>query len=36
VPFCSMVESIIALDSWYNKRDATLPDLAGGEDHAFG
>ena len=35
-PFCNMVDSLIALDSWYNKRDATSPDLSGGEDGPFG
>jgi hypothetical protein len=35
-PACAMMESIIALDDWFNRRDATTPDLSGGEDHAFG
>lgn len=35
-PFCNYVESLVALDNYFNKRDATLPDLAGGEDQALG
>jgi hypothetical protein len=31
-----MLESIIALDDWFNKRDATLPDTEGSEDGPFG
>jgi hypothetical protein len=35
-PACTMLESIIALDDWFNKRDATLPDTEGSEDGPFG
>jgi len=35
-PACSMLESIIALDDYFNKRDATLPDTDGSEDGPFG
>jgi hypothetical protein len=35
-PLCSFVDSLIALDDWYNKRDATLPDTDGSEDGPFG
>lgn len=35
-PFCTFVESLMALDDWYNKRDASLPDLDGSEDAPFG
>lgn len=35
-PFCNFVESLMALDDWYNKRDATLPDTDGSEDGPFG
>jgi hypothetical protein len=35
-PACTMLESIIALDDWFNKRDATLPDSDGSEDGPFG
>jgi hypothetical protein len=31
-----MLESIIALDDYFNKRDATLPDSEGSEDAPFG
>jgi len=35
-PACTMLESIIALDDYYNKRDATAPDSDGSEDGPFG
>jgi len=35
-PACNMLESIIALDDYFNKRDATLPDTDGSEDAPFG
>jgi hypothetical protein len=36
-PFCQYVESLIALDNYFNKRDAGLPDIAeGDEDGPFG
>lgn len=35
-PFCQFVESLMALDDWYNKKDATLPDTDGSEDAPFG
>lgn len=35
-PLCEMVESIIALDDYFNRRDATLPDTDGSEDGPFG
>lgn len=35
-PACQMLESIIALDDWFNRRDATLPDSDGSEDGPFG
>lgn len=35
-PACNMIESIIALDDYFNKRDATLPDLDGSEDEPLG
>lgn len=35
-PACNMLESIIALDDYFNKRDATLPDTDGSEDQPFG
>lgn len=35
-PFCQYVESLVALDDWFNKRDATQPDIDGGEDMPFG
>jgi hypothetical protein len=35
-PFCSYLESLQSLDNYFNKRDAGLPDLSGGEDTAFG
>jgi hypothetical protein len=35
-PFCSLLESLISLDDWWNRRDATLPDSSGGEDAPFG
>lgn len=35
-PFCALLESIIALDDWFNKRDATLPDTDGSEDAPLG
>ena len=35
-PACTMLESIIALDDYFNKRDATLPDTDGSEDSPFG
>ena len=35
-PACNMLESIIALDDYFNKRDATLPDTEGSEDGPFG
>lgn len=35
-PFCTFVESLMSIDDWYNKRDATLPDGDGSEDGPFG
>jgi hypothetical protein len=35
-PFCVLLESIIALDDWFNRRDATQPDTEGSEDAPFG
>ena len=36
-PCCQYIESLIALDDYWNKRDATLPDAAeGDEDGPFG
>jgi hypothetical protein len=35
-PLCEFVESIIALDDYFNRRDATLPDTDGSEDGPFG
>lgn len=35
-PLCVLVEQIISLDDWFNKKDATLPDQAGSEDAPFG
>lgn len=35
-PACNMIESIIALDDYFNKRDATLPDTDGSEDAPLG
>jgi hypothetical protein len=35
-PFCLYVESLIALDDHFNRRDATLPDIDGSEDAPFG
>lgn len=35
-PLCTFVDSLIALDDWYNKRDATLPDTDGSEDGPLG
>lgn len=35
-PACNMLESIIAMDDYFNKRDATLPDTDGSEDGPFG
>lgn len=35
-PACNMLESIIALDDWFNKRDATLPDTDLSEDGPLG
>lgn len=36
-PFCQYLESLAALDDYFNKRDATLPDTAeGDEDGPFG
>jgi len=35
-PACTMLESIINLDDYFNKRDATLPDSDGSEDAPLG
>jgi len=35
-PTCTLVESLIASDDYFNKRDATLPDSSGSEDGPFG
>lgn len=35
-PFCVILESLIALDDWFNRRDASLPDPEGGEDGPLG
>ena len=35
-PFCLYVESLTSLDDYFNMRDATLPDMADGEDAPFG
>ncbi len=31
-PVCALVDILIASDDWFNKVDATFPDLLGGED----
>jgi hypothetical protein len=31
-PFCAVVDTLIALDDWYNKKDATTPSEGQGED----
>ena len=35
-PLCTLVETLIAGDDYWNKRDASLPDLVGSEDAPFG
>lgn len=35
-PFCVYVESLLALDDKWNRRDASLPDIDGSEDAPFG
>lgn len=31
-PVCALVDILIASDDWFNRKDATFPDLTGGED----
>lgn len=31
-PLCTFVDTLIALDDWYNKKDATTPSESGSED----
>jgi hypothetical protein len=33
---CALVDQLVALDDYFNKRDATLPDAEGSEDGPFG
>jgi len=35
-PMCALVDQLVALDDYFNKRDATLPDAEGSEDGPFG
>jgi hypothetical protein len=31
-PFCTVVDALIAVDNWYNKKDAAAEDDAGGDE----
>lgn len=31
-PFCAVVDTLIAVDNWYNKKDAQAEDDAGGDE----